>query len=35
VRAMGRGPEAAVVNLRTGERAPAPVVEDAPWWATR
>jgi DNA-binding response OmpR family regulator len=35
VRAMGRGPEAAVVDLRTGERAPAPVVEDAPWWATR
>lgn len=26
---------AEVVDLRTGERQPAPTVDDAPWWATR
>jgi DNA-binding response OmpR family regulator len=31
VRAMGRGPETDVVDLRT----PAPAAEEAPWWASR
>jgi DNA-binding response OmpR family regulator len=33
VRALA--PVAEVVDLRTGERAPAPAADDAPWWATR
>ncbi len=35
VRRLGPSGGAVVVDLRTGERAPAPEVEDAPWWATR
>lgn len=35
VRGLGRQPDAEVVDLRTGERAAAPAVDDAPWWATR
>lgn len=35
VRALDRHGDAEVVDLRTGERKPAPAVDDAPWWATR
>ena len=35
IRAMAPNADAEVVDLRTGERTPAPEVEDAPWWATR
>jgi hypothetical protein len=35
VRALGPSGDAQVVDLRTGESSPAPVVDDAPWWATR
>jgi DNA-binding response OmpR family regulator len=35
VRALGTRGDAQVVDLRTGVSTTAPVVEDAPWWATR
>jgi DNA-binding response OmpR family regulator len=36
VRAMGPTANGAqIVDLRTGERTPAPVVEDAPWFSTK
>lgn len=35
VRAMAPSSDAQIVDLRTGERSAAPVVDDAPWWATR
>ena len=35
IRAMAPSTDADVVDLRTGERTPAPEVEEAPWWATR
>lgn len=35
IRAMAPSSDAQVVDLRTGERSAAPVVDDAPWWATR
>jgi len=35
VRMLYRASDAEVVDLRTGERTAAPVVDDAPWWATR
>ena len=35
VRHLSPSADAEVVDLRTGERTPAPVVDDAPWWATR
>lgn len=35
IRAMAPNTDAEVVDLRTGERTPAPAVEEAPWWATR
>ena len=35
VRALGPSGDARVVDLRTGAVTAAPVVADAPWWATR
>lgn len=35
VRKLGPSSDALVVDLRTGQSAPAPQVDDAPWWATR
>lgn len=35
IRSMAPSNDAEVVDLRTGERKAAPVVDDAPWWATR
>ncbi len=35
VRSLGPSGDAQVIDLRTGVTTPAPVVEDAPWWATR
>lgn len=35
VRALGPNGDAQVIDLRTGVTSEAPVVEDAPWWATR
>ena len=35
IRALAPNMDAEVVDLRTGERTPAPAVEEAPWWATR
>lgn len=35
VRALGSPGEARIVDIRTGTVTPAPVVDDAPWWASR
>ena len=35
VRGMARRDDASVVDLRTGQPVTTPVVDDAPWWATR
>ena len=35
VRALGPNGDASVVDIRTGVATEAPVVDDAPWWATR
>ncbi len=35
VRALGPHGDAKVIDLRTGVASAAPLVEDAPWWATR
>ena len=35
VRTLGPTADALIVDLRTGEATPAPVVDEAPWWATR
>lgn len=35
VRAMDRSGEAVVVDLSSGERSPAPAVDDLPWFSTR
>jgi DNA-binding response OmpR family regulator len=35
VRALGPSGDAKVIDLRTGLATAAPVVDDAPWWATR
>ena len=35
VRALGPNGDAQVIDLRTGVASEAPVVADAPWWATR
>ena len=35
VRALGPTGDALVIDLRTGVAAEAPVVDEAPWWATR
>ena len=35
VRSLGPRGDAQVIDLRTGVSAPAPAVDDAPWWASR
>jgi DNA-binding response OmpR family regulator len=35
VRTLGPSTDATVIDLTTGIAKPAPVVDDAPWWATR
>jgi DNA-binding response OmpR family regulator len=35
VRALGPNGDASVVDIRTGVATEPPVVDDAPWWATR
>jgi DNA-binding response OmpR family regulator len=35
VRALGPNGDASVVDIRTGVTTEAPVVDEAPWWATR
>jgi len=35
IRSVARRDDASVIDLRTGEPIAAPVVDDAPWWATR
>lgn len=35
VRALGPSGDARVIDLRTGVASAAPLVDDAPWWATR